>query len=123
MRYKVLAKEDVDDRIGDRHFEVKAGETIEVSAQGAEIALQTGKFEVVREVPETAFEKKKAEASAKANSAAADKAYQEKFDEQFKSLIGLTKEELVAKAGELQLENFSELKKEPLAKFIAEALI
>jgi hypothetical protein len=117
MRYEILAREDVDDRIGDRHFVVKAGETIEVSAKGVEVALSTGKFKYVKEVPETEIEKKRAAEAEKT----AQKAKQQVFDEKVQTLLKLTKEELVKKAEALGLENISDLKKEPLAINIAEA--
>ncbi|HRH43723.1 MAG TPA: hypothetical protein PKY82_18980 [Pyrinomonadaceae bacterium] len=123
MRHEILAKEDVDDRIGDRHYVVKVGETIEVSAKGVEVALSTGKFEYVKEVPETAIEKKRAEAAAKAQSEAADQVNKEQFENELKPLLAMNKEDLLKKAEEMKLEGFADLKKEPLAKLIAEALV
>ena len=119
MRHQLIAKENVDERIGDRHFEVKAGESIEVSAKGAEIALSTGKFEYGKEIPETQVEKKRAEEALKLGLKEVEKTVMEKF----RSLMKLNKDELFAEAEKLGLADFSELNKEPLAKMVAEASV
>ena len=119
MRYELIAKEDIDERIGDRHFEVKAGETIEVSAQGAEVALSTGKFDYAKEVPETNIEKEQAKEAKKA--AQAEQA--EGISKKVKTLMKSSKEELLVEADKLKLDGVSALDKESLAKAIAEAQI
>ncbi|MBS3915595.1 MAG: hypothetical protein KG003_13960 [Bacteroidetes bacterium] len=119
MRHQLVAKENVDERIGDHHFQVEKDQTIELSAKGAEVAMATGKFEYSSEVPETPIEKKRFQETEKGAAQERQKLVKEKL----KPLLKLNKDELLAEAEKLNLENVSDLNKEPLALAIAEAQV
>jgi hypothetical protein len=60
MRFKVEANEDFKATYGDRRFGLKKGETTELSGQGFELVNSKfpGVFAVVKEIPETDYDRK-----------------------------------------------------------------
>lgn len=92
MKYELQAKEDVEMNYGDVYLKCKKDETITLNARRAEIALQTGNFELVKEVPENTKEA----------------AVLEKETLTEASLKKLKKAELLEKAKELKIENVTE---------------
>lgn len=119
MKFKVKATRDIQQAYGDRTFDLKAGETTEISAQGFEVVMRDsfgGGFQLVEEIPETDMEKQRAEKQKEAERLTFQSALKKKLT----SLMKLSKEELTDKARDLEIEGYSELNKEPLAKAIAE---
>ena len=106
MRYEFEATKDVTAGLGDRIFENKQGDKLEVSAAWAERILTAPElkdsYTLVRDIPETPTEK----ARAKQKELAAD-------------LMKQPKEKLVKQAEKLGVDET--LNKEPLAEAIAEA--
>jgi len=107
MRYEVKATTDVNRSRGDRHFDTKKGETLELSSAGAQIVMSEsfeGDYEIVREIPERPRE---IEAVKQA--------------EELAKLMSQPKEKLVKQAERLDIPNAGGLLKAPLADAITEA--
>lgn len=92
MKYELRATEDVDITYGDVRLEAKKDEVLELNARRAEIALQTGTFELVEKLPESEDEEKEVEI--------------EELTEA--GLKRLKKGELLDKAKELGIENVTD---------------
>lgn len=117
MRHELKAKRDVQETSGDRVFDNKKGETLEISAAGAEVALSLDNaYEHVREIPETPEETARIEKREAAEKAEHDA----KINKRVETLMKENRDDLLKKAADLGIEGVSELKKEPLAKAIAE---
>jgi hypothetical protein len=106
MRHLFEATEDVQHGIGDRVFNNKKGEKLELSAAGAEVLLGTPDlakaYKLVRDIPETPEEKAQIEKQAEKT-----------------KLMGVKKETLVNRAERAGLETEG-LKKEEVAEALVE---
>ncbi len=106
MKFEVMAEKEINRRVGDRVFNNKAGEKLELSGAGVEVALSEmmdGAYKLVREIPETPEEKAKVEAA-----------------EEKAALMAEPKKELVKQAEKLHIGGADSLLKEPLADAILE---
>ena len=101
MKHKVKAIREVNRRIGNTVLEAEEGQELELSTTDASIAVGTGDFEYLGEIPETA-----AEISIS------------KEDELRKELSKKLKAELVETAEKLEIPDAATLNKEPLIEAI-----
>lgn len=119
MRHLLRAKEDVTERVGDRIITAKQGETIELSAAGAEIAMTLDKFDYLEEVPETEAEKARAKEAAQVEK---ERAKEDAKVEKTKAALEKTpKPKLVKKAARIGIENAGKMKKSELVETVLQA--
>lgn len=119
MRHTLTAKEDITERVGDRLITAKSGETIELSAAGAEIAMTLGKFDYLEEVPETEAELARAEQIAQVEKERTKEAA--KVEKTKAALEKTPKPKLVKKAARIGIENAGKMKKSELVETVLQA--